>query len=72
MGFIITSVKPFEPDQLIETILGVLKAQKSDAIEESGFKEAKSGAESLLDAADGIKRIGGDAELYRMILQGIL
>jgi two-component system, sensor histidine kinase and response regulator len=58
--------KPFEPDKFIETILDVLNLHESN-LEEPGQKETDS--ESVLDTEDGIKRIGGDAELYRMILK---
>lgn len=61
--------KPFEPDQFIETILQVLKHKTGVTIENPAQKEADCGGESVLDAVDGIKRIGGDAELYRMVLQ---
>ena len=61
--------KPFEPDQFIETILQVLKHKTDVIIENSVPKEADDGGGAVLDAADGIKRIGGDAELYRMVLQ---
>lgn len=61
--------KPFEPEQLIKTILEVLKSRKSDGVAPLK-KQEDAGVSSILDTADGIKRIGGDEKIYRMILQG--
>jgi CheY-like chemotaxis protein len=61
--------KPFEPEQLIKTLLGVLKSRNPDGAAPLK-KQENAGISSLLDTADGIKRIGGDEKIYRMILQG--
>lgn len=61
--------KPFEPEQLIKTILDELKSRNPDDAAPLK-KQADAGVSSLLDTADGIKRIGGDEKIYRMILQG--
>jgi len=94
--------KPFEPEQLIETILDVLKDKKPALYTETSAEppasamapaEAQAAApaepvqnpvpssdeplqnpvppsdEPVLDAAFGLKLIGGDTSLYQMILQ---
>lgn len=62
--------KPFDPDRLIRTILDVLKDRNVMVSPEPAPPETESPEYSVLDKADGIKRIGGNEELYRMILQG--
>ncbi len=61
--------KPFEPDQFIRTILDVLKTQKIKEPEGAGQKDLKNDEGLLLDVADGQKRIGGDPQLFYMILK---
>ena len=72
--------KPFEPEQFIETILDVLK-DKKPALYIEPSEEASavpvpnpvpSSDEPVLDAAFGLKLIGGDTSLYQMILQVFL
>lgn len=58
--------KPFEPEQFIATILEVL-GQTANIKESSSPEDC--GGETVLDTADGIKRIGGDAQIYNLILQ---
>jgi CheY-like chemotaxis protein/HPt (histidine-containing phosphotransfer) domain-containing protein len=60
--------KPFEPEQFIQTVAEVLnlKSKPGPEPEDAG---GGSGGESVLDAADGIKRIGGDRKVYRLILE---
>jgi signal transduction histidine kinase/CheY-like chemotaxis protein/HPt (histidine-containing phosphotransfer) domain-containing protein len=73
--------KPFEPEQLIETIDTILKNQRENqrghAAEsqptadgaEGGALNAENGAESsVLNTADGLKRIGGNEAVYRLVL----
>lgn len=60
--------KPFEPDQFITTILDILKA-RDEAKKESLPGETMKNDVQVLDAADGLKRIGGSDEVYRLILQ---
>jgi len=69
--------KPFEPEQLIATIHSILKDQKplADGMEqpqeraESDASDATEGAENnALNTADGLKRIGGDESIYRLVL----
>lgn len=62
--------KPFEPDELIETILAVLEFKKRDRPREQPQMEAES--ETILDSEDGIRRLGGDRDIYRLILQEYL
>ena len=62
--------KPFEPNEFIETILTVLGdlrvGEKAQPEEQSVPKEEEI---PLLDTADGIRRLGGNEELYRMIIK---
>lgn len=57
--------KPFEPENFIGTITDVLKKTGRSA----RHQENGNGAPSVLNTADGIKRIGGDYKLYLQILQ---
>ncbi len=59
--------KPFEPDQFIATILELLKGKKGRATEEAVPKEIDDSG-PVLDIADGLRRIGGSEEIYRMVL----
>ncbi len=67
--------KPFEPEKFIETVVQVVKAsqakvRRKEAPEvETQQREATGGENMVLDQADGIRHIGGKAELYRMVLQ---
>ena len=60
--------KPFEPEQFIDTVLSVLQQKNIEAVP-LGTNSKNAKAPALLDTSDGIKRIGGDAELYRLVLQ---
>jgi CheY-like chemotaxis protein/HPt (histidine-containing phosphotransfer) domain-containing protein len=63
--------KPFEPDELIETILGVLKSIKRERpLEESRIEAAD--CQNVLEPEDGIRRLGGDRAVYRLVLQEYL
>lgn len=59
--------KPFEPEQLIDTIDSILANHKSMA----GEFDHTPGilAEETLNTADGLKRIGGDEAIYRLVLR---
>lgn len=59
--------KPFEPEQLIETIYRILK----DKEPETPAQESRPSGESAggLNTADGLKRIGGDEAIYRLVLR---
>jgi len=59
--------KPFEPEQLIETIFRLAKGRTS-VIAPDLRKQEGDGA-NVLDTADGLKRIGGDQTVYRQVLQ---
>lgn len=59
--------KPFEPEQLIETIFRLTKEKRAGKAAEEAPQD-HSGAETL-DTADGLKRLGGDLPIYRMVLQ---
>ena len=58
--------KPFDPEQLIDSIDTILQNQRASFVEpQSAADVAGSGA---LDTADGLKRIGGDEAVYRLVL----
>jgi len=58
--------KPFDPEQLIDSIDTILKNQRASSAEPQPTADvAGSGA---LDTADGLKRIGGDEAVYRLVL----
>lgn len=63
--------KPFEPDELIETILDVLKAGNRLRPPDPSAPDPADG-ENVLDSSDGIRRIGGDRAVYRLILREYL
>lgn len=63
--------KPFEPEKFISTIIDILKLQKDtqkkhDIADKPGSME--NCREDILDTADGLKRIGNNKELYKLIL----
>lgn len=58
--------KPFEPEQLIETIFRLTK-RKASAKPEPTL--ARAGGGDALDTADGLKRVGGDETIYRLVLR---
>jgi signal transduction histidine kinase/DNA-binding response OmpR family regulator len=60
--------KPFEPEQFIATILDLLKGKKGRASEAAVPKETVD-VGPVLDIAGGIRMIGGNEEIYRMVLQ---
>lgn len=59
--------KPFEPEQLIDTIFSILKDQQSVASEPEQTADSAEG--DALNTADGLKRIGGDESIYRLVLR---
>ncbi len=59
--------KPFEPDQLIITILELLRGRNASAT--VPMAEARDTAGPVLDIGDGLRRIGGSEEVYRMVLR---
>ena len=61
--------KPFDPEQLIDSIDTILQNQRASFVEpQSAADVAGSGA---LDTADGLKRIGGDDAIYRLVLDAV-
>lgn len=59
--------KPFEPDQLIETLVTLLEGrQPRQQIAPAGTAEERTDA---VDFDDGRKRIGGDEGVYRLVIQ---
>lgn len=64
--------KPFDPEKLTATLLYILEPQQDSAYAElapeSGALPAESDYE-VLDVADGLKRIGNNPEIYKMILK---
>lgn len=65
--------KPFEPDLFVETILHVIQPLKENCkvkLEEGFDKESDfCNIKSVLDEADGIRRVGGKIEIYYMVLE---
>lgn len=64
--------KPFEPDQFIETIVRVLKSLKeikTKREEVDGKRDRFSDIQPVLDEADGIRHLGGNVDLYKMVLK---
>lgn len=63
--------KPFEPDQLIETLITLLGGKEPKV----SVKRVETAARIVQDATqavdfeDGIKRMGGDKAIYRLVLQ---
>ena len=65
--------KPFDPEQFIETIWQVVKSYKEGVLvksevaakQEEQVKENKA----VLDENDGIRHMGGNADLYDMVLK---
>ena len=58
--------KPFDPEQLIDSIDTILKNQRASSAEPQ--PTADVGGSEALDTADGLKRIGGDEAVYRLVL----
>jgi len=68
--------KPFEPDQLIETLISLLSGKRpnaqpipSDPTEEPATVEAETEKKQVVDFKDGMKCMGGDMDIYRLVLQ---
>ncbi|HWP21650.1 MAG TPA: transporter substrate-binding domain-containing protein [Candidatus Cryosericum sp.] len=62
--------KPFEPEQLIETLAGLLEGKQP----RRGKVPVEAAEEhpAMVDFADGRKRIGGDDAIYRLVLKSFL
>ncbi len=62
--------KPFEPDQLIETLITLLHGKEPN-VQERGetSKNILADTAYTVDFNDGIKRMGGDEAIYRLVLQ---
>ena len=58
--------KPFEPEQLIETIDRLVGEKPAAA--SAAAPPPQSVSAGVLDTADGLKRIGGDGAIYRLVL----
>ncbi len=62
--------KPFEPDQLIETLVSLLEGkQPRQKVVSAQTVEEHS---AIVDFADGRKRIGGDDAIYRLVIKSFL
>jgi len=68
--------KPFEPDQLIETLISLLSGKRpnaqsipSDPTEEPATVEAETEKKQVVDFEDGMKSMDGDKDIYRLVLQ---
>ena len=59
--------KPFEPDQLIETLIALLGGKTPKILPDAATKPEET--EQVVDFTDGIKRMGGSKELYLRVLQ---
>jgi CheY-like chemotaxis protein len=70
MNFYIS--KPFEPDQFVSTILKVLKSLQEEPLRNQNEQAAEetriNTAEAVLYDADGIARLGGNVNLYNLVL----
>ena len=62
--------KPFEPDQLIETLITLLDGREPKLPPKQERKTEEP--EGIVDFQDGIKRMGGDKALYVRVLQSFL
>ncbi len=63
--------KPFDPEQFIQTLLEILAGTPAKYRQAETPRQADP-PKRVLDAADGVRHIGGDATLYRLILQTYL
>ena len=67
--------KPFEPEQLIETLVALLGGkepkQRFAPAKTAPAQTAEEHAD-VVDFADGRKRIGGDDTIYRLVLKSFL
>jgi signal transduction histidine kinase/CheY-like chemotaxis protein/HPt (histidine-containing phosphotransfer) domain-containing protein len=64
--------KPFDPEKLIATLLHILEPLQETAHAETAIDSGALSEENsyeVLDIADGLKRIGNKAELYKMVLK---
>ncbi len=63
--------KPFEPDELIKTILDAINAKNVSTAQMTDARNDKE-LKKVLDTADGLRRLGGDRSIYNLILQEFL
>ena len=68
--------KPFEPDQLIETLIALLSGKRpsaqpipSDPTEKPATVKTETEKKQVVDFEDGMKCMGGDKDIYRLVLQ---
>ena len=64
--------KPFDPEKLTGTLLHILEPLQESTYEEPVAEVGASSEEpdfEILDVTDGLKRIGNNTELYKMILR---
>ncbi|CQR71038.1 Signal transduction histidine-protein kinase BarA [Sporomusa ovata DSM 2662] len=65
--------KPFDPEQFIETIWQVVKPYKEGLLIKSGGEAKQEDPvkviEGVLDEKDGISHMGGNADLYELVLK---
>ena len=59
--------KPFEPDLLIETLISLLREKLP--IAQASRVEMPEETAQIVDFQDGLKRIGGETSIYRLVLQ---
>lgn len=62
--------KPFEPEQLIETLASLLEGKQPR--QKTVPAQAAEEPPAIVDFADGRKRIGGDDAIYRLVLKSFL
>jgi CheY-like chemotaxis protein/HPt (histidine-containing phosphotransfer) domain-containing protein len=64
--------KPFDPEKLTDTLLHILEPLQESVYAEqdpNGVAPLEEGGYEVLDISDGLKRIGNNAELFKMILR---
>lgn len=65
--------KPFDPENLIKTLFDILKPEKGEP-EPKPASDRADGADGLtvLDEADGLRRLGNDNNMYQVVLEEYL
>ena len=67
--------KPFDPEKFLDTLAQILKTrteEKHEAPDEKSGIEQLNDEGDILDESDGLKRIGDDVSIYRLILKEYL
>ena len=65
--------KPFDPEKLLDTLLLILEPQtENENLKEGSTDDQPSNEIEILDAADGLRRVGNNKDVYLMILKEYL